>query len=325
MPVERFDDYMHRCLYGDQGFYTTGRGVAGRRSGDFITSPEVGPLFGAVLARWLDARWAELGQPAPFRVIDAGTGPGALLRSLERARPTCSRAWELIGVDPAIGTVMPSDLGDAVVIANELLDNLVVRLLERQDDGWVEIWVDTDGPRPVECLEPLGTDDAFRLPAAITGLPVGSRTPWHETGARWVEEVLDRGAASVLAIDYGARTTAELIDRGGWLRTYRKHHRGNDPYIEAGSADITVDVAFDQLPGSPALSTQREFLTEHGIGDLVDEGRQYWAANAATPDLHALMMRSRIAEADALLDPNGLGDWIVASWSRSKQAPGVPW
>ena len=41
----RFDEFMRIALYGDHGFYTTG-GQAGRR-GDFITSPEIGPLFGA--------------------------------------------------------------------------------------------------------------------------------------------------------------------------------------------------------------------------------------------------------------------------------------
>jgi len=51
-----FDDYMNEALYGAQGFYTSGTGRAGRR-GDFLTSPEVGPLFGAVVARFLDSEW----------------------------------------------------------------------------------------------------------------------------------------------------------------------------------------------------------------------------------------------------------------------------
>ena len=45
--------------------------AAGRR-GDFLTSPEVGPLFGAVLARFLDAEWERIGRPDPFTVVDAG-------------------------------------------------------------------------------------------------------------------------------------------------------------------------------------------------------------------------------------------------------------
>ena len=49
-----FEAWVEACLYDpDGGFYAAG-GAAGRR-GDFITSPEVGPLFGAVVARWLDA------------------------------------------------------------------------------------------------------------------------------------------------------------------------------------------------------------------------------------------------------------------------------
>ena len=49
--IERFDHYVDRCLYDPtDGFYAT-RGEAGGSRGDFVTSPEVGPLFGAVVAR----------------------------------------------------------------------------------------------------------------------------------------------------------------------------------------------------------------------------------------------------------------------------------
>jgi len=57
-----FDRFMADALYGPSGFYTSG-GRAGRR-GDFITSPEVGPLFGAVMARYVRAEWARLGHSA---------------------------------------------------------------------------------------------------------------------------------------------------------------------------------------------------------------------------------------------------------------------
>ena len=59
---------MEACLYGQGGFYSSGVGIAGRR-GDFITSPEVGPLFGAVLARRLDDAWVSLGNPDPFLLV----------------------------------------------------------------------------------------------------------------------------------------------------------------------------------------------------------------------------------------------------------------
>ena len=103
-----FDAFVEAALYDpDDGFYAT-RGAAGRR-GDFLTCPEVGPLFGAVLARALDAWWDELGTPRPVRrrrgrrrlgtlaracCRRAGVRPGAALRArravgraARRARP----------------------------------------------------------------------------------------------------------------------------------------------------------------------------------------------------------------------------------------------
>src|SRR5690606_25545762 len=123
-------------------FYTGGGGAGRRR--DFLTSPEVGPLFGAVVARALDAWWDEAGRPARFPVVEAGAGPGTLARSVLAARPRCADALELVLVEraavqwathpdglrsvaelPTAGALGP---GPVTVIANELLDNLPVAL-----------------------------------------------------------------------------------------------------------------------------------------------------------------------------------------------------
>ncbi|MDQ3293516.1 MAG: SAM-dependent methyltransferase, partial [Actinomycetota bacterium] len=74
LPYSAFVEW---ALYDDEiGFYGGGSGSAGRREGDFLTSPEVGPLFGAVLARAVDGWWRALGEPDPFVVVEAGAGPG---------------------------------------------------------------------------------------------------------------------------------------------------------------------------------------------------------------------------------------------------------
>lgn len=94
-----FDEFVDAALYDDDwGFYTSGLGRAGRR-GDFITSAEVGPLFGAVMARALDAWWRELGEPDPFTVIEVGAGPGTLARSVLAAEPACAAALRYVLVD----------------------------------------------------------------------------------------------------------------------------------------------------------------------------------------------------------------------------------
>jgi len=98
-----FDDVMRIALYdAAHGFYAAG-GSAGRR-GDFITSVEVGPLFGAVIARALDAWWAELDRPDPFVVIEAGAGVGTLARAVLQAEPACAPAltYVLVEQSPAL-------------------------------------------------------------------------------------------------------------------------------------------------------------------------------------------------------------------------------
>lgn len=318
MKTYRFDEWVDHCLYDPAtGFYAGGRGQAGRR-GDFLTSPEVGPLFGAVLGRALDQWWDELGRPDPFPVVDAGAGPGSLGRALELAEPRCAAAWELRAVDLAPGSA--SALGSiegGVVIANELLDNLAFRILERAPDGsLLEVHVEVDERTGVarESLREIEDELPAAVAAVLDAAPAG-RVPLLSAARDWVEQVLGAGVGRLVAFDYGAVATTSLVERGGWLRTYRRHRRGDDPYLDPGSWDITTDVAFDQLPMPDELGTQADFLRRFGIDDLVEEGRRHWEAHAARPDLAAMRMRSRIREADALLDPAGLGSWLFAGWA----------
>jgi SAM-dependent MidA family methyltransferase len=90
--------FMESALYDPEGgFYTTG-GAAGRR-GDFVTSPEIGPLFAEVMAKALDGWWAELDHPDPFVVVEAAAGAGTLARDILAARPACARALRYVLVE----------------------------------------------------------------------------------------------------------------------------------------------------------------------------------------------------------------------------------
>lgn len=325
--LERFDRYMDRCLYDpEHGFYATGTGAAGRREGDFITSPEVGPLFADVIARALDHWWDELDQPAHYRIYDAGTGPGTLARALTTSPGRSASARTVSGIDrgPEGETTLPDDLRGAVVIANELLDNIPFRIAERTTGGWSEVWVQADSPpsggspSAAEQLQPIaGELPPILSTPGVQALAPGARVPILDEARAWVADVVARQPAALLAFDYGAPTTAELGERGGWMRTYRRHQRHDDPYLEPGSWDITIDVAVDQLPPPTEVTDQATFLRRWGIDELVEEGRTHWRERASAPDLVALKMRSRLREADALLDPNGLGSWLACSWLSS--------
>lgn len=329
-----FSEVVEAALYDPtHGFYETG-GAAGRR-GDFITSPEVGPLFGSVVARALDRWWEEAGRPDRWTVVDAGAGPGALARAVLAADPSCrpalcyvlverssaQRAGHQALLGAGAGQVesrpdLPPPDGPAVVLANELLDNLPFDVLERTVDGWAEVRVGIVEDALAEVLVPAG--DAGPAPL---GAPVGARVPLQRAAQAWLRGARRVAGAGgrVLVLDYAA-TTDELAARPQeeWLRTYRRHARGGLPLEALGGQDITCEVCVDQLAAvaPPHWSgTQRDWLVAHGIDELVAEGRRIWAERSALGDLAAVRARSRITEAEALCDPAGLGRFAVVEWS----------
>lgn len=319
-----FADFMEHALYGQDGFYRSG-GVAGRR-GDFLTSPEVGPLFGTVVGRFLDAEWERLGRPQDFVVVDVGAGPGTLARSVQAAAPACSSAMRYVAVERSAeqrashpaevesGCDMPESIEAGVVFGNELLDNVPFRLAV-QDGGWREAFVRRgDDARFVEELGPVLDPVPPQLPA---NAPHGARAPLVDQAAAWVGDARSRvERGTVIAFDYMAATTAELALRPwrDWLRTYRGHDRGDHYLVEPGRQDITTEIPIDQLPTPDTVRTQAQWLQLHGIDELTEEGARYWQEHAASPDLNAIRMRSRVGEAEALLDVHGLGGFLVLEW-----------
>ncbi|MCY4487504.1 MAG: SAM-dependent methyltransferase [Deltaproteobacteria bacterium] len=343
----RFDAFMESALYGEPGgFYASGRG-AGRRTGDFLTSVEVGPLFGRLVARLADRCWERLGRPDDFTLVDAGAGRGALARSVLAARPACADTLRYVLVERSTAlrrqheqlldqppglcagfesrADLPDGPVDGVVIANELLDNLPSRLLERTPDGWAEVYVSAGEPAGagelIEVLCPPAPEIQSTANALAPAAPVGGRLPLATEAIEWVGRalaLLRRG--SLVVVDY-TDTSASLVARSlrEWVRTYRAGVRSHEPLRDPGSCDITVEVPLDQvLAAHPTAEVcdQATFLRSLGIEDLVAEGRALWHDRAAVGDLAALEARSRVHEAEALCDPGGLGAFTVAVWRR---------
>ncbi|MGH9035497.1 MAG: SAM-dependent methyltransferase, partial [Acidimicrobiia bacterium] len=342
---------MEAALYDAHGgFFATGGG-AGRTGSDFLTSPEVGGLFGTLVARWADDWWDRLGRPDPYVVVDAGAGRGQLARAVQVASPRCAEALRYVLVErsaalragqsaalnlepaeialgPAVApepdeapepipgqgpmftalSELPAGPFTGVVVANELLDNLPFRIVERAGRSWLEVRV---GEGFTEVLVPA--DEAVSAEAdALVGegrVAERARLPIQAAMTEWLGDlsgVLQRGAVAV--IDYAA-SAEELAARGqdGWLQTYRAHHRGGPPLEAPGSQDITADVCLEALRGSSARAglrvveetTQAGWLRSLGVEVLVEDARAAWHARSAS-DLAALKARSLVHEAEAL-------------------------
>jgi len=333
---------MEAALYDPTaGFFTRGRGPADR--GDFVTSPETGSLFGALVARALDREWVRLERPDRFTVVEAGAGDGRLAREILRAGPECGAALELVLVErspaaraaqagrlPAGAPVrsledLPVEPVIGVILANELLDNLVFGIAEATGNGWAEVRVGLEADRVVEVLDDLAPSDRALLPP-VEDVATGARLPIVRGAVEWIARAGNLLAAgSLLLVDYAAPART-LATRGGWLRTYSGHRRGNDPYSTPGVHDITTDVPLEPVRAAIAAagldlvgeSTQAEWLTGLGIAELVEAGRRIWEAGAARGDLEAIAGRSRAVEASVLTDPGGLGGFMVIEARRRR-------
>ena len=321
-----FNQFMNISLYGENGFYTNS-GKAGRRGGDFITSPEVGPLFGTVIARYLDECWQKLGSPSKFDVVECGAGPGTLARSILAAKPRCLPAINYVAVEVSAAQralhpkgiesreTMPDHAINGVILANELLDNLPFRLFVF-DGTWMEAFVaQTPDGAFVEVLH-KPTDVPAVLPQTAA---LGSRVPIQGAACAWVNNALsliERG--SLLLFDYCTDTTVAVATMPWreWLRTYKDHERGGHYLLEPGSQDLTSQVVLDQLPAGFNAMTQAQFLQQWGSDELVLEGNAYWENMSGAPDVAAIKMRSRAVEHGALTDMAGLGGLTCMTWIR---------
>lgn len=333
----RFDEWMSACLYDPaDGFYSQ-HGMAGRARGDFVTSPEVGPLFGELMVEWAERRWVEAGRPERFDVVDVGAGRGALTIAMRSAAGGAFGAavrWTTVEVSDRLREHQREHLGDlvdrraempdrvcGVVIANELLDNLPVRLFQRVGDGrtssgWAEVGVEWGGDRFVPVLA------SSVVPASLLAIdaPVGTRLPVYAAASTWVESTRRKLTGALVCLDYGVARLAELVERDGdWLRTYAEHEVGFDPFVDPGRCDITVDVAADQLDsgsGSPVMvCSQAEFLGRLSLDERLAEARVAASDPSTLRSLAGMRLRSRLNEAAALCDSAGLGGFLAMSWS----------
>ena len=285
-----FDRFMAMALYTPGlGYYANHSrkfGTLPQSGSDFVTAPELSPLFGAALARQVAQALQASGTD---ELWEFGAGSGALAAQLLDALAGMDQAvrrYRIVELSSVLrerqrkrlaahgATVQWVDaLPDhmtGVVIGNEVLDAMPVQLLEFDGTEWFERGVvvdvaETGDTSSASNSSPLAGDPttvsttpAFawstrptrQRPPCDTAFPPGAVTEIHAQAEAFIAtlaERLTRGAA--FFIDYGFPQAEYYHPQrsGGTLMCHRAHRADADPLLDVGAKDITAHIDFTAL------------------------------------------------------------------------------
>ena len=327
-----FDQFMELALYAPgTGYYVNGNQKLGA-TGDFVTAPELSPLFSGCLAN----QCAQiLPHVAQGEILELGAGSGrmasAILQRLQTldTLPTryliletspdlqaMQRAWltqtapDLLPRIQWLST-LPEPGWQGIVLANEVLDAFPVHRVQFTGTDWQEGFVtwQTDQFQTV-----WGPVQSPGLTAAVQSIPTthlsaGYHTELNLRLSPWLTAMTTCMAqGALLFIDYGY-TAAEYYHperAAGTLMCYHQHQAHTNPYVRLGQQDITAHVNFSALAHHAldkgltlaGFNTQAHFLLANGLDDLLQD------ALANTPD-NALAL---IAAVKQLTLPTMMGE-----------------
>jgi SAM-dependent MidA family methyltransferase len=298
-----FDRFMAAALYEPGlGYYTQAHQVFGHMpasGSDFVTAPELSPLFGHTLARQVAQALDAAGLD---EVVEFGAGSGALAAQLLGALGESVRRYSIVDLSGTLRQRQAARLAEfgsrvqwldalpeslqAVVVGNEVLDAMPVQLLHWDGATWAERGVAVhDGAlawahRPTALRPPVDTP-------FVPGTTVEIH-PQAEAFVRTLAERLTRGAA--FFIDYGFPEAEYYHPQrlGGTLMCHRAHQADGNPLVDVGLKDITAHVNFTgialaaQDAGFDVLgyTSQARFLLNCGLADLLQGADVRTTANA---------------------------------------------
>ena len=332
----RFSRYLERILYAPGEGYYSGPNPGLGAAGDFVTAPELSPVFGQCLARAL---------APPLRALEGdllelGAGNGTLARSLLNAldrQDALPDRYLILEVSGSLRARQETELAclparqrervqwierlpeapfRGVMIGNEVADALVFEVfrITRQGPVYRGVGVPGDGPG-LEWAD-LPADSALHgcvdriADARGAPLPVGYVSEFRPVLKPWIAALCERMAEGVLLlVDYGLPRRELYSDErgGGTMCCFSGHRAHHDPFRSPGCEDVTAWVDFTAVAEAccdngltlEGFTTQAAFLIENGYTES-------WAEIAETGSLET---RTReMAAARRLVLPGDMGE-----------------
>ncbi len=342
-----FSRYMEAALYAPGlGYYAAGAMKFGA-AGDFVTAPEMTPLFGRTLAHAIAPVLTESGG----EVLELGAGSGRLAADVlgelermnalparycilevsadlrQRQQETIAREWPQLAHRVQWLDALPGHFS-GVILGNEVLDALPVELVHWTDAGPKVRGVVRAGDsfawedRPID--DPVlhaRAEAAQRVPDYLSEINLAA-----EGLIASLAHSLDRGL--ILMIDYGFVATEYYHPQRhmGTLRVHYRHHALDDPFYLPGLCDITAHVDFSAVAKAGVaaglelvgFTSQASFLLNSGLTELLMQTPPTDAA-AYLPQAYAVQRLVSPAEMGELFKVIGLGTSGIpplSGWAR---------
>ncbi len=304
---------MEEALYSKYGFFNNEK-VRSKKSGDFLTSPEVSEYFGKILNKWIQKNNLDL------NITEFGSGTGSLIEQIEtknkfaveisstaRTELSQKNIQNVSSLEEL--TYKNSDL----VFGNEVLDNIPCSIAIYKDGKWQEKIVSLDN----EIFSYDFVDARKKIVEWIELNRINADENMDVEIQTNIDIVLEKiinklSPRNILFFDYGF----EQKDRhkrkySSLLRTYKDHHLSVDPILEPGNVDITYDINFSAvirklktLGYESILSLQRDFLITNGFDEYFDNLQNKLLLSEG---IENLKINSQLSGLKALIDSNGLG------------------
>jgi SAM-dependent MidA family methyltransferase len=287
-----FERFMAMALYTPGlGYYANDSrkfGALPSSGSDFVTAPELTPLFGRALAAQVVQA---LEASATDEVWEFGAGSGALALQLLDALGDRVRRYTIVDLSGVLRARQQAALArfgervrwvealpdtiDGVVVGNEVLDAMPVTLLHWDGRRWLERGVAVDR----ETFAWADRETAAR-PPVDAAFAAGSVTEIHPQAQAFIAtlaERLQRGAAFFIDYGFPEGEYCHPQRHGGTLMCHRGHRSDDDPLADVGEKDITAHVNFTgiALAGQDAglevlgYTTQAHFLINCGLLEML--------------------------------------------------------
>lgn len=293
-----YDRFIQLALYDPDGGYYNRKNQKIGKEGDFYTSSHIAPVFSEVFADYFKRVAKET--DIPLHICEIGSGDGTFAKGVCDALLNQKEdfTYDLIETSPYHRHLAEEKLGGGsffkiyesfeqwqrdhkdfygILFSNEWLDALPVKVVERRDDTWYEVFVTLNNAGDLEeTIVPYnneGSEDTLNHHYSVED---GTRLEipiYMEREAKRLSEALCKGI--VITVDYGY-TKEELKHpsrKSGSLRGYSNHNMIHNVLEHPGEMDITHHVHWDtwlsigeKVKLQPvSVLKQKDFLLSAGI------------------------------------------------------------